>query len=77
MEGQQSNTASLHTYLKSIDADLDNRVVSAINNAKTKIHAMPAPFVQNYTNAANGEAIAACQALDDILSEVNTLISKQ
>ena len=77
VEGQQVTNASLHAYIQSLDIDLDNRVVAAINNAKTKIHAMPAPFVQNYTNAANGEAIAACQALDDVLSEVNTLLSKQ
>ena len=42
--------------------------------AKTKIQAMPVPFVNNYTNPANAAAIEACQALDDILSEVNTTI---
>ena len=77
VEGQRYENNSLHGYIKSLNEDLDNRVAAAITNAKNKIHAMPAPFVQNYTSAANGDAIAACQALDDILSEVNTLISKQ
>lgn len=77
VEGMQVESGSLHSYIKSLDETLDNRVVAAINNAKNKIHAMPAPFVQNYTNSANGDAIAACQSLDAILSEVNTLISQQ
>ena len=58
--------------MKKINADLDARVIEAINNAKAKINAMPRPFVKNYSNPANEEAILACQALDDILSEVNT-----
>ena len=77
VEGMQVESGSLHSYIKSLDENLDNRVVAAINNAKNKIHAIPAPFVQNYTNAANGDAIAACQSLDAVLSEVNTLISQQ
>ena len=77
VEGMQVESGSLHSYIKNLDENLDNRVVAAINNAKNKIHAMPAPFVQNYTNAANGDAIAACQSLDAVLSEVNSLISQQ
>lgn len=72
--GEQVENLSLHNYVKTLDADLDSKVVAAINNAKAKIKAMPVPFVQNYTNAANGEAIIACQALDDILSEVNSAL---
>ncbi|MBP5400173.1 MAG: peptidase M75 [Bacteroidales bacterium] len=77
VEGMQVESGSLHSYIKSLDENLDNRVVAAINNAKNKIHAMPAPFVQNYTSSANGDAIAACQSLDAVLSEVNSLISQQ
>ena len=72
IEGSQSEDLSLHGYMKKINADLDARVIEAINNAKAKINAMPRPFVKNYSNSANEEAILACQALDDILSEVNT-----
>lgn len=72
IEGSQNEDLSLHGYMKKINADLDARVIEAINNAKAKINAMPRPFVKNYSNPANEEAILACQALDDILSEVNT-----
>ena len=72
IEGSQSEDLSLHGYMKKINADLDARVIEAINNAKAKINAMPRPFVKNYNNPANEEAILACQTLDDILSEVNT-----
>ncbi|MCR4965983.1 MAG: peptidase M75 [Bacteroidales bacterium] len=76
IEGSQDESNSLHGYMKKIDSDLDARVIEAINNAKAKIQAMPAPFVDNYTNPANGEAIEACQALDEILSEVNNTLRK-
>ncbi len=72
IEGSQSEDLSLHGYMKKINSDLDGRVIEAINNAKAKIDAMPRPFVNNYSNPANEEAIKACQDLDDILSEVNT-----
>jgi len=74
IEGERAENLSLHEYVKTMDADLDSKVVAAINNAKTKIKAMPVPFVQNYMDPANGNAIIACQALDDILSEVNTAL---
>ena len=61
----------MHAYVKKMDKGLDNEVEEAINTALTKINAMPRPFVQNYTNPANGEAIEACQNLDDVLSKVN------
>lgn len=77
VEGMRFESGSLHSYIKSLDENLDNRVVAAINNAKNKINTMPAPFVENYTNSANGDAIAACQTLDAVLSEVNSLIRQQ
>lgn len=70
IEGQRNDKLSLHTYVKKMDSKLDNEVEEAINNALAKIQAMPAPFVQNYTNPANGDAIEACQNLDDVLSKV-------
>ena len=71
IEGQRNDKLSLHAYVKKMDKGLDNEVEEAINTALTKINAMPRPFVQNYTNPANGEAIEACQNLDDVLSKVN------
>ncbi len=70
IEGQRNDKLSLHTYVKKMDSKLDNEVEEAISNALAKIQAMPAPFVQNYTNPANGDAIEACQNLDDVLSKV-------
>ena len=71
IEGQRNDKLSLHAYVKKMDNKLDNEVEEAINTALAKINAMPRPFVQNYTNPANGEAIEACQNLDEVLSKVN------
>ena len=71
IEGQRNEKLSLHAYVKKMDNQLDNEVEEAISNALAKIDAMPRPFVSNYTNPANAEAIEACQNLDDVLSKVN------
>ena len=71
IEGQRNDKLSLHAYVKKMDKALDDEVEEAINNALAKIDAMPRPFVNNYTNAKNAEAIEACQNLDDVLSKVN------
>ena len=70
VEGQRDESKSLHSYVKDFDAALDSRVVEAINNALSKIDAMPAPFVNNIAAAANGEAMEACAALSEVLDEV-------
>ena len=69
-EGQRDENKSLHTYVKNIDAALDTRVQEALGEALSKIDAMPAPFVNNISAAANGAAMEACATLSDILSEV-------
>ena len=71
IEGQRNDKLSLHAYVKKMDNKLDNEVEEAINTALAKIDAMPRPFVNNYTNPKNAEAIEACQALDEVLSRVN------
>ena len=71
IEGQRNDKLSLHAYVKKMDNKLDNEVEEAIQNALDKINAMPLPFVSNYPNPANAEAIEACQNLDDVLSKVN------
>lgn len=76
VEGQRNEGKSLHKFVKDNDADLDARVIAAIENALEKINAMPAPFVNNYTNAACGEAMEACAAVDAVFSEVNDLLRK-
>ncbi len=69
IEGQRDENKSLHSYLKSLNAGLDSRVLAAIDNALAKIDAMPAPFALHYNEAANGEAVEACAALSDVLGE--------
>jgi len=70
VEGQRDENKSLHNYIKTIDAGLDAKVISAISNAIAKIDAMPAPFALHYSDAANGEAVEACSALSEVLDEV-------
>lgn len=69
-EGQRDNSKSLHSYVAAINADLDAKVVAAIDNAIAKIDAMPAPFAIHYSDAANGDAVEACAALSEVLDEV-------
>ena len=71
IKGQRNDKLSLHAYVKKMNSKLDTEVEEAISNALAKIDAMPRPFVSNYTNPANAEAIEACQNLDDVLSKVN------
>ena len=61
---------SLHAYIASGNAELDTRVVNAINNALEKINAMKAPFVEYYADASAGVAMEACQELSDVMAEV-------
>lgn len=73
---------SLSSYVATLDANLDSRVRSAINEAYNAINQMKEPFA--YTaNPANGykgvntKAITACNALNDIFNEVLALLQNQ
>ena len=74
VEGQRDESRSLHSYVKAIDASLDAQVAAAITTALEKIDAMPAPFALHYSDAANGQAVEACAALEEVLSSVITAI---
>lgn len=76
IQEQRNDKLSLHAYVKKMDSKLDNEVEEAIREALAKIEAMPRPFVSNYTNPKNAEAIEACQNLDDVLSKVNEALRK-
>ena len=76
VEGQRDESKSLHNYVNKINASLDARVQSAIDNALAKIDAMPAPFVSHYSDAAPGAAVEACAALSDVLSEAIDMLRK-
>ncbi|MBR1784197.1 MAG: peptidase M75 [Bacteroidales bacterium] len=75
VEGSRNSGKSLQGYVKSLDASLDAKVVAAIDNALAKIDNMPAPFVNNFKDARNGEAVDACAELEEVLDEVIDAIS--
>lgn len=66
---------SVQNFVKKLDESLDAKVVAAIDNAIAKIEAMPAPFVTNFKDSRNGEAVEACAELEEALSEVINAIS--
>ncbi|MCQ2299566.1 MAG: peptidase M75 [Bacteroidales bacterium] len=68
VDGQRNSSRSLHALMSEIDADVDARITSAIENALSKIDRMKAPFVLNYTDPSCLEAINACLQLDEALS---------
>jgi len=70
IEGERDESVSVHAYIADGNADLDNRVVAAINNALEKINDMKAPFVQYFSDPSAGVAMEACQAVSDVMAEV-------
>ena len=76
VEGQRDGSKSVQAYVKAIDESVDAKIVSAINNAKEKVNAMPAPFVNNYTDPRNGEAVEACAELEEAVSAAIDAINK-
>ena len=76
IEGQRTESKSMHKYIADRDADLDSKVTTAISNALAKIDAMPRPFVNNRNDSRNRAAIDACQALDAALAEAKQKIAE-
>lgn len=76
VEGQRSSEKSVQYYVKNLDASIDAKIVAAIADALGKISAMPAPFVNNYTDPKNGEAVEACAALEEAISKAIDAVSK-
>lgn len=77
MGGIEGNRgASIHDYLAKSDAELDKKITDAISTALAKIKAMKAPFVLNYTDPSAQEAIDACKALDNILTDAQRAVLK-
>ncbi|MBQ8957224.1 MAG: peptidase M75 [Bacteroidales bacterium] len=77
IEGQRDGDLSVHNFVKDINAELDTKVVNAINNAIEKIQNMKAPFVLFYMDASAGEAMEACQQLSNILDEAKDALNEQ
>ena len=74
-EGERDEDLSVHRFINDFDAELDAKVVNAIDNAIAKINAMAAPFVNNYSDATAGAAMEACQELSEVLDEAKAALS--
>ena len=76
-EGERDEDLSVHHFVKNSNAELDAKVVNAINNAIDKIKNMKVPFVNNYLDVSAGEAMEACQELSDVLSEAKAALNNE
>lgn len=74
---ESNRGSSLHDYIAKVNPDLDKQVTGAISTALTKIKAIKAPFVLNYTDASCQDAIDACKALDAVLSTAKAELAKE
>ena len=76
IETERDNDLSVHQYLRDFNAEMDTKVVNAIDKALEKINNMKEPFVLNYLDASAGEAMEACQELSDVLDEAKVEVGK-
>ena len=74
VEGQRDESLSVHNYVNKGNHMIDAKIIQAIDEAISKIDAMPAPFVEHYSNAANGAAVKACAELSDAIGEAIDMI---
>ena len=77
IEGERDEDLSVHRFIKDFNADLDAKVISAINTALEKINNMAAPFVSHYSDASAGEAMEACQQLSKVLDEAKSELNNK
>lgn len=69
LDGSVAET-SISALVKAVDADLDTKVVDAINNAYNKILAIPQPFRNNINSDEAKAAQSACAELNETLSSL-------
>ena len=74
IEGQRDESLSVHNYVNKGNPMIDAKIIQAIDEALSKIDAMPAPFVEHYSDAANGAAVKACADLSDAIGEAIDMI---
>lgn len=74
VEGQRDESLSVHNYVNKGNPMIDAKIIQAIDEALSKIDAMPAPFVEHYSDAANGAAVKACAELSDAIGEAIDMI---
>lgn len=76
-DDERDSDLSVHHFVKDLDAELDAKVVNAIQNAIDKINAMKAPFVNNYLDATAGVAMEACQELSEWLDKAKSELNNK
>ena len=69
LDGSVAET-SISALVKAVDADLDTKVVDAINSAYNKILAIPQPFRNNINSDEAKAAQSACAELNETLSSL-------
>ena len=74
VEGLRDESLSVHNYVNKGNPMIDAKIIQAIDEALSKIDAMPAPFVEHYSDAANGAAVKACAELSDAIGEAIDMI---
>ena len=74
VEGQRDESLSVHNYVNKGNPMIDAKIIQAIDEALSKIDAMPAPFVEHHSDAANGAAVKACAELSDAIGEAIDMI---
>ncbi|MBD5224679.1 MAG: hypothetical protein HDS68_01760 [Bacteroidales bacterium] len=75
--GSRTGDTSISTYVASVDADLDTRVRTIIDNTIRTIEAVPEPFTKTASGREAAEAMtAAGVTLADVLAEVYNLLGK-
>ena len=74
IEGQRDESLSVHNYVNKGNPMIDAKIIQAIDEALSKIDAMPAPFVEHHSDAANGAAVKACAELSDAIGEAIDMI---
>lgn len=77
-QGSIDGDASLSDYVKTVDADLDTRVKTAIKKAIETIQAIPEPFTKSAKTSAKAKEAVTVVGTDlvDVLEEVNQALSK-
>lgn len=75
IEGERDEALSLHSYIRSVNPDLDAKCVNAIKNAQGKIASMAAPFVEHYSDPSAKAAQEACAELTEVLEEIKAILN--
>ena len=71
-----NNATSVSAYIATIDPSTDTEVKALIDEAITKIQAIPEPFAKNATGAEADAAIESLSQLSTALNKANKALLK-